>query len=253
MQTQTTMPMRTRLWRSFKFKVADIFEWPLGRFSLVGNHTFFKSEQFPWVAEIEANWQEIRAELDEILKYQDEIPAFQQISSSQGVLTQGNDWKTFMFYGYGYKEEPNCQRCPKTTALIEKIPDMKTAFFSILVPGKHIPPHRGPYKGVLRYHLGLLVPGPREKIRIRVGDDYAHWEEGKSLIFDDSFEHEVWNDSDGVRVILFVDFVRPLPFPISAWNKLVIQMIAWSPFVQEGRKNQRKWYEKVGKKVKMAN
>ena len=73
---------------------------------------------------------------------------------------------------------------------------MKTAFFSILAPGKHLPPHRGPYKGVMRYHLGLLIPEPAEQCGIRVDTETRHWAEGESMIFDDTFEHEAWNDTD---------------------------------------------------------
>ena len=96
---------------------------------------------------------------------------------------------------------------------MREIPGMTTAMFSILSPRKHILDHRGPYKGVLRYHLGLIVPEDAERCRIRVGEDVRHWEEGKSMIFDDTFNHEVWNDTDETRVVLFVDVLRPLPFP----------------------------------------
>ncbi len=109
--------------------------------------------------------------------------------------------------------------CPRTAALMREIPGMTTAMFSILSPRKHILDHRGPYKGVLRYHLGLIVPEDAEACRIRVGEDIRHWEEGKSMIFDDTFNHEVWNDTDETRVVLFVDVLRPLPFPESAINR----------------------------------
>jgi beta-hydroxylase len=108
---------------------------------------------------------------------------------------------------------------------------MKTAMFSILAPGKHVPPHRGPYKGVLRYHLALLVPQPRNRCRIRIADQLRHFEEGKSLLFDDTFVHEVWNESSGHRAVLFVDIVRPLPWPLSWMNRLAIWAISRSPFV----------------------
>jgi len=75
---------------------------------------------------------------------------------------------------------------------------------------------------VLRYHLGLKVPGPEGSCRIRVGNDIGYWKEGKSLIFDDSNEHEVWNDSDSDRVVLFVDFVRATIFPLSIVNRSII-------------------------------
>ena len=105
------------------------------------------------------------------------------------------------------------------------------AMFSILAPRSHIPSHRGPYKELLRYHLGLIIPSPRSGCRLRVADEVRSWQEGKSLIFDDSYSHEAWNDSDCHRVVLFVDFVRPLPFPLSTLNRLAIWQISKLPFV----------------------
>ena len=70
----------------------------------------------------------------------------------------------------------------------------------------------------MRYHLALKVPEPREQCRIRVGDEIVTWEEGRSLIFDDTYEHEVWNDTDDERVVLFLDVVRPLRFPMNVVN-----------------------------------
>ena len=98
----------------------------------------------------------------------------------------------------------NAARCPETMKALGKIPGLSTAFFSILSPGKHIPPHRGAYNGVLRLHLALQVPEPRDLVRIRIARQICHWEEGKCLIFDDTFNHEVWNDTAGYRVVLFV-------------------------------------------------
>lgn len=113
--------------------------------------------------------------------------------------------------------------------ILKKIPQTNTAMFSILSPGKYIPPHRGPYKGVLRYHLGLMVPEPQGICRIRVGNDIRSWKEGKSLIFDDSHEHEVWNDSDSYRVVLFVNFARPTIFPFSTINRSILWMRSFRP------------------------
>lgn len=224
-----------------RYKILPVLERPLDKNSLVGAGTFFQTAQFPWALMLEKKWQLIRQELDGVLQSGNNIPTFQEVLPSQQRLTNDNDWKTFMFLGYGHKMQANCDRCPETTRLLEQIPGMKTAFFSILSPGKHIPAHRGFYKGVLRYHLGLIVPKPKERCRIRVGNDIRHWEEGKSLIFDDTFDHEVWNDTDGVRVVLFLDVIRPLPFPWSSWNNLMIKLISWTPEIQRASKNQDKW------------
>lgn len=213
----------------------------IGRYSLMGDATFFDPYHYPWVADLEANWQIIRQELDIVLNNLDRIPNFQDISTDQYSITQDNRWKTYFFYAYGIKAENNCRKCPQTTRLIERVPGMKTAFFSILLPHKHIPEHRGPYKGVIRYHLALKVPEPATACKIRVGEDIRYWEEGKSLMFDDTFPHEAWNDTDDIRVILFVDFIRPMRFPFSWLNQLMIQLIARSPYIQSAKKNFKKF------------
>lgn len=207
-------------------------------FTRDGRRTFFDTVDFPWVKEVETEWPLIRAELDVLLRERDKIPNFQDLSHYQSVLTEGDQWKTFVLYGYGHQVEENCRRCPETTRLLAKIPGMKTAMFSILAPHKHIPGHRGPYKGVLRYHLGLLIPDP-EKCRILVGEDVRHWQEGKSLIFDDSHWHEAWNDTDQYRVVLFVDFLRPLPFPLSLLNRAMVWRFGTLEFTKEPIKKAR--------------
>ncbi len=212
-----------------------------GRHSLVGDRTFFRVEQFPWVARIEADWKAIRRELDEVLEYQDELPNFQDISTDQYQLTNDDKWKTFFFYGYGFTAGQNVERCPETVRLLQQIPGMTTAMFSILSPHKRIPPHGGPYKGVLRYHLALKVPEPASSCGIRVGDDVREWEEGKSLVFDDTFEHEAWNETDGTRVVLFVDFKRPLRNPARLLNEAVLKLIGWSPFIQDAKARHNAW------------
>jgi len=213
----------------------------IGRRSLVGDATFFPLERFPWVAHIEANWETIRDEVLQLLEVQVELPNFQDISKDQIEITDDDHWKTFFLYGFGFKVKLGVEMCPQTAALMEQIPGMKTAMFSILSPRKHILDHRGPYKGVLRYHLGLIVPQDAEACRIRVGEDYRHWEAGRSMIFDDTYNHEVWNDTDETRVVLFVDVLRPLPEPWSTINRLIVKAIGYSPFVLDAKRNQEAW------------
>jgi ornithine lipid ester-linked acyl 2-hydroxylase len=216
----------------------------IGRASTVGEATFFEAASFAWTPRIEAGWPAIRAELDRVLEDRELLPNFQDISVDQVTITNDDKWKTYFLYGYGFKSQANCERCPETARLCAEIPGMKTAFFSILSPHKHIEAHRGPYKGVLRYHLGLKIPEPTDGCRIRVGDDVRHWSQGGSLIFDDTYDHEAWNETDEVRVVLFVDFVRPLRFPANALNWLVLKAIAFSPFIGDAKRRQSDWEQR---------
>jgi aspartyl/asparaginyl beta-hydroxylase (cupin superfamily) len=196
------------------------------------NMTFYEARQFPWSAELEANCRTIRAELEDVLRRSDAIPEFKTLSKDQALITRGNAWRTFFFYAYGRRVDDNCMRCPETVRLVEKIPGMTTAMFSIFTPGTYLTPHRGPFKGVLRYHLGLRIPSNAGACGIRVGDKTRNWREGESLVFDDTHEHEAWNRSQGDRVVLFFDFIRPLPFPLSVLNREMIRLIASSPLIQ---------------------
>ena len=216
------------------------------RFSRVGDHPFFDNATFPWAPGIEADWRDVRTELDQVLRHVDDIPNFQDISEENRALTNDEHWKTFFFRAWGVPIASNCARCPHTAALIDRIPGATSAFFSILGPRKHLPAHRGPYAGVLRYHLGLKVPDPTA-CRIRVADQIGHWREGASLIFDDTFEHEVWNDTDAVRVVLFVDILRPLPAPLAALNGLIIRLVRHSSLVKPGLEKFKAWDERLAR------
>ncbi len=211
------------------------------RYSKVPNLPVYPNATFPWSAEIEKEWHLIRAELDKVLLRQDELPSFSDISSDVKTISQDKHWKTFMIAGYGLKSDNAIRQCPDAWRIVQKIPGLKTAMFSIFEPGKHLPPHRGPYNGVLRLHLGLIVPEPREKLGIRVSDTTCNWEEGKVLLFDDAFEHEAWNHTDKTRVVLFVDFVKPLRFPANFVNWLLLNIAVFTPFIREGVDKQKEW------------
>ena len=108
---------------------------------------------------------------------------------------------------------------------------------------------RGPYKGVLRHHLGLIIPEPALSRGIRVANETKHWEEGKSLVFDDTYHHEAWNGTNGDRVVLFMDFVRLLRFPASLLNWILLNAIAVSPLVLGGAGNYLAWEKRFEKVV----
>ena len=209
--------------------------------SKVGNPPVYDNATFPWVAGIESEWRAIRAELDNVLVRQADLPPFQSISADVATITQDNHWKTFFLAGFGLKSEHNIARCPQTWAIVRRIPGLKTAMFSIFEPGKHLPPHRGPYNGVLRLHLGLIVPVPADKLGIRIADRLCTWQEGKALVFDDAYEHEAWNHTDRTRVVLFVDFVKPLRFPANVVNWLLMNLAVFTPFIREGLENHKDW------------
>jgi beta-hydroxylase len=214
------------------------------KYAVLGNPPVYDTATFPWAAEVEKAWPQIRAELDRVLVRQKDLPSFQDISTDVKTISKDSGWKTFFLLGFGIKSEQNIRACPETWAAVQKIPGLKTAMFSIFEPGKHLPAHRGPYNGVLRLHLGMIVPESTDRIAIRVKDQICHWHEGKVLIFDDAYEHEAWNHTDKTRVVLFVDFVKPLRFPARLVNWALMNLAIFTPFIREGLDNHKEWEKK---------
>jgi ornithine lipid ester-linked acyl 2-hydroxylase len=214
------------------------------RLTKVGNPPIYDKAVFPWAREIEAEWKSIRAELERVLVRQADLPGFHEIASDVATISQDRGWKTFLLAGYGFKSDANIKLCPNTWRVCQKIPGLITVMYSILEPGKHLPAHRGPYNGVLRLHLGLIVPEPREELGIRVEDQLYRWKEGEAVIFDDAYEHEAWNKTPHTRVVLFVDFRKPLRFPANFFNWLLLNFAVFTPFIREGMDNQKAWEKK---------
>jgi beta-hydroxylase len=209
--------------------------------SKVGNPPIYDNAVFPWTREIEREWRAIRGELERVLTRKDDLPGFHELSADVATISQDGGWKTFVLCGYGFRSQANIDMCPESWRICQKIPGLTTAMFSILEPGKHLPPHRGPYNGVLRLHLGLIVPEPRDQLGIRVHRDVYRWRDGEAVIFDDAYEHEAWNRTPHTRVVLFVDFHKPLRFPANWINRLLLSLAVFTPFIREGMDNQKAW------------
>jgi beta-hydroxylase len=229
--------------RAFMALVAFVERLNL-KYSKVGNPPIYDNAVFPWAGLIERDWRLIRAELDRVLTRKDDLPGFHEIASDVNTISQDRGWKTFLLCGYGFRSDNNIGLCPDTWRVCQNIPGLITVMFSILEPGKHLPPHRGPYNGVLRLHLGLIVPEPREQLGIRVEKDTYRWKEGEAVIFDDAYEHEAWNRTLHTRVVLFVDFRKPLRFPANVLNWLLLNLAVFTPFIREGMDNQKAWEKK---------
>ena len=184
----------------------------------------------PELRAIDAAYDEIREELERLLPQQDRMPRYHELDDdllySSGRFHRDKRWSVFVLYCYGAWPEENRRLCPKTCAALEKVPYVNQAFFSILDPGKAIPPHTGPSRAYLRYHLGLRVP-KHHPPKIRVKDELYTWKEGESVLFDDSWEHEIYNQSDGVRAVLIVDVMRPFVAPVFWCNLVLRKLSAW--------------------------
>ncbi len=159
---------------------------------------FLDPTEFAFTAILKSNWQTIR---DEFLSLPQN--AFDPWGQRQ---MHGEGWSVYGLFAVGNRIEGACAKCPQTAKIIDRIEGVSLAGFSRLAPHTHIKPHVGWAASVYRLHLGLVVP---DGCRLRVADETRCWEEGKCLIFDDTVEHEAWNDSDQMRGTLLLDFLRP--------------------------------------------
>ena len=185
--------------------------------------TFFDRTQFPWLKRVEEATDEIRAELFGLLREaRGEFAPYLTHSPGEqlGVwreLNQSRRWSALFLYKNGEPQAENIARCPKTVAVLESVPAAvriahrgPTWLFSLLEPKTRIPPHTGTTNTRLTVHIPLIVP---PNCGFRVGADVRQWVPGTALIFDDTIEHEAWNESDQERVILMFDIWNPLLNP----------------------------------------
>jgi len=180
--------------------------------------TFHDRAHFPWMPALEAQTDVIGDELTAQLKiYWDRFHPYIQYPAGAPVnqweaLNHSPDWTSLHLWRDGTKNAENCALFPRTTAILEGLPMADqpgyapTAMFSVLQPRTTIPPHSGSANTRLIAHLPLIVP---EGCRFRVGNDVRPWIMGESFVFDDTIEHEAWNDSDSLRAVLIFDVWNP--------------------------------------------
>lgn len=226
-----------------------------GSFPRCGAFVHDYHDDYPELRELERHHAEIRRECAAILVDKHRLT---DIEALGGSYTSGGihaiRWKSFMLKSGSFVPE-NCARVPHTAALLKNIPGLYTAFFSILDPRQYITPHYGYWKGFLRYHLGVIIPGDnagdtcwlrvnadprdnaaRDKGLVERGEKYF-WHEGEGVMFDDTFLHDAANDSDDIRVILWLDVRRRMPPQLEALNRLILEIAHLDPAVAQIRKN----------------
>ena len=183
---------------------------------------------FPNAKHFDERWTEIRDEAFAVAGMLSRIPRFHDIMPAQADISanDGRDWRVFIMKAYGVAIEDNLRRAPTVAALLAQAPEVMSATFSYLAPGKHIPEHRGPFRAILRYHLMLSMPSDDagrpaclmhiDGVPYRLGD-------GESLLWDDTYRHEVWNTSDRVRIALLLDVWRKdMPVDIALLSRVIL-------------------------------
>ncbi len=238
--TEITTEPRRPLIITIGKKLRGTFDRLIGASSLVPNDPVLDPALFPWTEMLRDNWEAIRDEAVAVALQGNAAPSLVTISPDHKGIAEVDSWKSFFLHGYGYAIPENIARCPNTARAIAGIPGLNSAFFSILAPGTHIPDHRGVTKALITCHLGLIVPKDGD-VRMRVADQIVRWGEGEMLVFDDTYRHEVWNDSKETRVVLLIHIDRPLRQPGKWFADLFMGFVRRSAFVQEARNNIHAW------------
>ncbi|QIG81777.1 aspartyl/asparaginyl beta-hydroxylase domain-containing protein [Sphingosinithalassobacter tenebrarum] len=217
-----------------------VFDAVISRSSLIANDPVLNVRDFEWTAMLRENWEAIRDEAVAATLVGRDAPSLASISPDHRAIAPMNRWRSYFLWGYGYGIDENIAQCPVTASVVKRIPGLNSAFFSILSPGTHIPPHRGVTKGLITCHLGLIVPRDGD-VRMRVKDRVVRWSEGETLVFDDTYDHEVWNDTASTRVVLLIQVKRPLRNPGRWVAEKFLSIVRRSAFVQEARDNVLSW------------
>lgn len=162
---------------------------------------------------LERNYLAIKTDFDRLKGQLPSIPAYHEVDRYQERIASsppgGSSWRVFFFEAMGHKIQVNRNLCPDTAALIDCVPNVFQACFSILEPRKSVPAHCGLYNGYLRYHLGVEVPRSSPP-SIRIKDQDYTWREGEGVLFDDTWPHEIKNHCPEMRAVLIVDIPRPM-------------------------------------------
>lgn len=190
--------------------------------------TFFDIQEIcPALHDVTQQIELIQDQYHHLLKQVNDLPRYHDIDPGEVHISNHCDkkWSVFMLYLLGHEVPEARLLCPQLCDLVQRVPHIIQAFFSILEPGKSIPLHDGPYLGYLRYHLGVQVP-KNNPPQIIVNHQPYVWKEGEAVLFDDSWPHEVRNESDAPRAVLIIDVLRPMPFLPHKLNQFVTHVIA---------------------------
>ncbi|MCW1430253.1 aspartyl/asparaginyl beta-hydroxylase domain-containing protein [Novosphingobium sp. JCM 18896] len=228
------LPLAMRLARKLRF--------PVNRFlasqSRVGTAPFFEPSDIPGIRALSENWEAIRDEAAAVLADRARVPALGKVSPDHRGIAPTSSWKSFFFTGYGYQAKANRARCPKTAALLDSIPDLVVGFYSIFEPGTHVKAHKGVTSGLINIHLPLSVPArDLGRCELRVEQDYRSWTPGHLLVFDETYEHEAWNQTSEPRLVLLIQVLRPMHLPGRMIGRFFLWCIKRTSFVQDIRRN----------------
>ncbi len=169
---------------------------------------------FPGAADFVAAWSDIRDEAIHLATTLERVPRFHEIMPEQAEISANDarDWRMYILQAYGVTVPAHLAACPRLSAVVRGRPEVLSASISFLAPHKHIPPHRGPFRGVLRFYMVLSMPLRPDGVpaaSLTIAGQEFRLRDGDFLLWDDTYTHEVLNDSDETRIVLLLDVWRP--------------------------------------------
>jgi aspartate beta-hydroxylase len=183
--------------------------------------------EFPNAAKFVDAWRDIRDEalgvhLGKVPRFHDIMPEQAEISANDGL-----DWRMFVLKAYDMAVPENLARMPVLSRLLAECPEVKSAAISFLAPRKHIPSHRGPFRGIMRFHLGLVIPRQadgRPATVMMIDHQEKRISDGEGMLWDDTYPHEVMNNADEARIALLLDVWRPgMPWDMEVLSRLIVR------------------------------
>lgn len=207
--------------------ILRIFDTLVGIFAI--NKPILNERDYSFCKTLHENHKVILQEYNNTLE--GKLHSIKDFYKTETDLNYDENWKAIPIVLFGYLFKENALKYPNTCALIYSLPGCCGAMFSILAPGKYIPPHKGIYKGVYRCLFTLQVAKDGESW-IYIDGKKVTFIEGELIIFDETFEHEVMNDTAFPRIVLYLDLYRKLPFPLSVMNNLLFFLLQRSSFVK---------------------
>ncbi|MGH6726561.1 MAG: aspartyl/asparaginyl beta-hydroxylase domain-containing protein [Pseudolabrys sp.] len=190
--------------------------------------TLEAAHYFPNAQRFTDRWTEMREEAMAVAAALNKVPRFHDVMAAQADISanDGRDWRVFIMKAFGVTQPKNLARAPTVAELVNEMPEVLSATFSYLAPGKHIPEHRGPLRAILRFHLMLSMPNDdsgRPACVMNIDGVPYRLSDGESLLWDDTYRHEVWNRSDRTRIALLLDVWRKdMPMDIALLSRAIL-------------------------------
>ena len=225
------------------YSFAQMVKKPFRRACIWGDKKFFDPSVTPLSQQLEESYPSILSETKSMMQRYDDFAPFQDISPDQTYISNDDRWRMFFLKGAGVTFKRNAAHFPTLMSVLNKHRGVVSAYLSVLGPQKILNPHEGPWAGVLRMHMGLIIPDP-DKCHINVEGDKYHWDNGKVVLFDDTYNHYAVNETDQLRVILFIDYMRPMRFPYNLLNWTVMKMSWAFPYIWRPLWRHRRWSQK---------